>query len=116
MGDTLRFAGTLELAGMDLSVNMRRVQAIVDGVPPYLTDDATADMELVEIWRGLRPCSPDGLPFIGRASGYDNLTVAAGHSTIGLALGPITGKLVSQFVAHEAPEIDLTLCDVGRYG
>ena len=116
MGDTLRFAGTLELAGMALSVNMRRVQAIVDGVPPYLTDDATADMELVEIWRGLRPCSPDGLPFIGRASGYDNLTVAAGHSTIGLALGPITGKLVSQFVAHEAPEIDLTLCDVGRYG
>lgn len=116
MGDTLRFAGTLELAGLDMSVNMRRVQAIIDGVPPYLAGGADEDMELIEIWRGLRPCSPDGLPYIGRPAGYDNLTVAAGHSTIGLALGPITGKLVSQLVAFETPEIDLTLCDVGRYG
>jgi len=114
MGDTLRFAGTLELAGMDPSVNMRRVQAIVDGVPPYLATDAAA-LELIEIWRGMRPCSPDGLPYIGRPEGYDNLTVAAGHSTIGLALGPITGKLVSQLLARETPEIDLTLCDVRRY-
>lgn len=116
MGDTLRFAGTLELAGLDMSVNMRRVQAIVDGVPPYLAADVTKGMELIEIWRGLRPCSPDGLPYIGRPNGYDNLTIAAGHSTIGLALGPITGRLVSQLVAHETPDIDLTLCDVGRYG
>jgi D-amino-acid dehydrogenase len=114
MGDTLRFAGTLELAGMDPTVNMRRVQGIVDGVPPYLATDAAA-LELIEIWRGMRPCSPDGLPYIGRPAGYDNLTIAAGHSTIGLALGPITGKLVSQVLAYETPEIDLTLCDVGRY-
>ena len=114
MGDTLRFAGTLELAGMDQSVNMRRVQGIVDGVPPYLGTDANA-LELVEIWRGMRPCSPDGLPYIGRPQGFDNLTVAAGHSTVGLALGPITGKLVAQLLARETPEIDLTLCDVDRY-
>jgi D-amino-acid dehydrogenase len=74
------------------------------------------DLELVEIWRGLRPVTPDGLPMIGRAPGYDNLIVAAGHAMIGQSLGPITGKLVAQVACGERPEIDLAPLGVGRFG
>ena len=107
IGDTLRFAGTLELAGLDLSINERRVRAILNSVPEFLPELQTHEMELIEIRRGLRPCSPDGLPYIGRASGFENLTVAAGHAMIGVSLGPITGKLVAQIIAGQTPLIDM---------
>ncbi|MBI3948624.1 MAG: FAD-dependent oxidoreductase [Armatimonadetes bacterium] len=103
MGELLRIAGTLELAGLDLSINRRRVDAIVSGARAYVS--GLDDMEPVEIWRGLRPCTPDGLPIIGRAGRYRNLTVAAGHAMVGQSLGPITGKIVSQILCGEDPAI-----------
>ena len=115
MGDTLRFGGTLELAGLDLSVNTRRVAAILKAVPQYLPDLDPETFELIEIWRGLRPCTPDGLPFLGRPRAYDNLIIAAGHAMIGISLAPITDRLVSQLVARETPEIDLALLNVERF-
>ena len=115
LGDALRFAGTLELAGLDLSINMRRVQAILKAVPGYLPDIHPENLELIEIWRGLRPCTPDGLPFLGRPMAYDNLILAAGHAMIGISLSPITGKLVSQLAANEKPLIDLAALNVERF-
>jgi D-amino-acid dehydrogenase len=72
-------------------------------------------MELVEIWRGLRPCSPDGLPFIGRPRNLANLVVAAGHAAIGVSLGPITGKLVAEIIGAAEPSIDLSALAVDRF-
>ena len=115
MGEDLRFAGTLELAGLDLSINRRRVDAIINNVPKYLPDLNPKQMDLVEIWRGLRPCTPDGLPFLGRSPAYENLIVAAGHAMIGISLSPITGRLVSQLVAGEKPAIDLAPLRVDRF-
>ena len=115
MIDALRFAGTLELAGLDLTISRQRVAAVLSGVPMYLPDLKPEEMELVEIWRGLRPCTPDGLPFLGRARHIDNLTVAAGHAMIGVSLGPVTGKLVAEVVSGEKPSIDLDLLKVDRY-
>ncbi len=115
MIDALRFAGTLELAGLDLTISRQRVAAVLSGVPMYLPDLKPEEMELVEIWRGLRPCTPAGLPFLGRARHIDNLTVAAGHAMIGVSLGPITGKLVAEVVSGEKPSIDLDLLKVDRY-
>lgn len=116
MGDAVRFAGTLELAGHDLSINRPRVEAILRAVPNYLPDLDPGHLELIEIWRGLRPCTPDGLPFLGRSRAYENLTVAAGHAMIGVSLSPITGRLVSQLVAKENPSIDLSALSVERFG
>ncbi len=113
--DTLRFAGTLELAGFDLSVDPRRVASILKAVPQYFPDLDPETFELIEIWRGLRPCTPDGLPFLGRHHAYDNLILAAGHAMIGISLAPITGRLVSQLVARENPEIDLGLFNLDRF-
>jgi D-amino-acid dehydrogenase len=115
MADTVRFAGTLELAGFDQSINQRRVQAILKAVPVYLPDFDPKSFELIEIWRGLRPCSPDGLPYIGRPPRYDNLILATGHGMLGISLAPITGKLVSQLAAGENPSINIEALRVERF-
>jgi len=115
MGDTLRFAGTLELAGFDQSINMRRVQAILKRVPTYFPGLEPEDMELVEIWQGLRPCTPDGLPSIGRPRSWENIMVAAGHGMLGISLAPATGKLVSQIMTGETPFMDPTSLRVDRF-
>lgn len=115
MGDALRFAGTLELAGLDFSINARRVQAILNAFPRYLPNLDPDQLELLEIWRGLRPCTPDGLPFLGRSGAHPNLTVAAGHAMIGISLGPVTGKIVSDIVCGEKTGFDLALTDVDRF-
>jgi D-amino-acid dehydrogenase len=113
MGDMLRFGGTLELAGHDLSINQQRVAAIRRAAGEYLT--GTENLQLIEVWRGLRPLTPDTLPIIGRSKAVENLVVAGGHGMLGVSLGPITGKLVAQIVAGEAPAIDLTLLGVERF-
>jgi len=107
MGDTVRFAGTLELAGFDQSINRRRVQAILKTVPGYFPDLDPSTMEVIEIWQGLRPCTPDGLPYIGRPCSYDNVMVAAGHGMLGLTQGPGTGKLLTEAILDNCPTIDL---------
>jgi D-amino-acid dehydrogenase len=114
-GDILRFAGTLELAGLDLSINPRRVAAVKRAPGLYLEGLAEQNWEEIETWAGLRPCTPDGLPLLGRPKTYANLVVAAGHAMVGVSLGPITGKLVSQLVMGERPEIDLSPLRVERF-
>ena len=65
--------------------------------------------------RGLRPCSPDGLPYIGRTGKFANLTLATGHAMMGLSLGPITGRLVAEILAGEKTSIDIALLNPDRY-
>jgi len=113
LGDALRIAGTLELAGMDFSFNSRRVNAIRRSSSAYLPGLDHA--KVIEVWRGLRPCTPNGLPIIGRANHYDNLIIAAGHAMLGMSLGPITGKLVSQLAAAEKMELDGSLFAVNKF-
>ena len=115
MGEFLRFAGTLELAGMDLTIDQVRVGAILSAVPEYLPHIHPDELELVEIWSGLRPCTPDGLPLLGRCRDWENLTIAAGHAMIGLSLGPITGKLVAEMVTGAPVSVDLELTRVERF-
>jgi len=113
MGERLRFSSTLELAGLDMSVNRRRVAATRRAVGEYL--NGMTDLELIEIWRGLRPATPDSLPIIGRSPSLQNLILATGHGMLCMAHGPITGKLVSQLMAGESPTLDLTPFRVERF-
>ena len=115
MEDTLRFAGTLELAGFDQSIDLRRVQAIFNAVRAYFPDMDPDSLELLEIWRGLRPCSPDGLPYLGRTPRYDNVIIATGHGMLGISLAPITGKIVSQLSAKDTPPINMAALSVERF-
>jgi D-amino-acid dehydrogenase len=115
MGDLLRFAGTLELSGFDLGIDRRRVAAILRAVPTYVPELAPDRLELVEIWRGLRPLTPDSLPLLGRPRAWRNLVLAAGHAMIGVSLAPITGKIVAQLVARQPVGMDITLLDPDRF-
>ncbi|GAB4437267.1 MAG: FAD-dependent oxidoreductase [Anaerolineae bacterium] len=105
LGNLLRFSSTLELAGYDFSINQRRVAATRKAVQLYLPNlDAP---EVLELWRGFRPASPDGLPIIGPAPGVENLMLATGHGMLGITHGPVTGKLITQLLAGERPLFDI---------
>lgn len=113
LGDQLRLGGTLELTGMDTSVSPRRVDGIVRTVRSYLPGLDTD--RRVRVWSGLRPCTPDSLPLLGRAGTYRNVCVAAGHGHIGLGLAPACGRLVAQLVGDRTPELDLAPFAVDRW-
>ena len=99
MNGRLRFGGTMELAGLDESINPIRVRSIIEAAQRYYPDFRPQDFEGVQPWRGLRPCTPDGLPYIGRTSRAANVVVATGHAMMGVSLGPVTGKLVADAIA-----------------
>jgi D-amino-acid dehydrogenase len=115
MGDSLRLAGTMELSGMDPGINMRRVRAILKAAPDYLGNLHAADPGALAHWAGLRPCTPDGLPLIGRFRRFDNLIAATGHAMVGVSLAPVTGKLVAEIVGGKVPSIDMHLLRPDRY-
>jgi D-amino-acid dehydrogenase len=111
----LRFGGTMELAGLDEGINSVRVRGIAEAASRYYPEFTAQDFAGIRPWRGLRPCSPDGLPYIGRPRALSNLVVATGHAMLGVTLGPITGRLCAQVVSGERPDVDLTLHSPDRY-
>jgi D-amino-acid dehydrogenase len=108
--DRLRLSGTLELAGLDLTISERRVATIREGGERWFR--GLRRRPVLETWAGLRPCLPDGLPAIGRLG---RVVVASGHAMKGISLAPVTGRLVAQLVAGEQPEHDLAPFDPGRF-
>ena len=115
MGNTLRFGGTMEIAGLNEDINPVRVRGIIKAAGKYFPKFTPDDFAGIQPWRGLRPCSPDGMPYLGRTAKYSNLTIASGHAMMGLSLGPITGRLVSEILSGEKPSLDLTLLNPDRY-
>ncbi|MDP3072060.1 MAG: FAD-dependent oxidoreductase [Opitutaceae bacterium] len=115
MGSALRVGGTMELSGLDESIQPERVAGIVESVPRYFPDFSVEDFRDVPVWRGLRPCSPDGMPYVGRFARYANLTAATGHAMMGLSLAPITGRLIAELLSGENPSHDLTLLNPDRF-
>lgn len=113
MGNRIRLAGTLELAGVDLSISKHRVDAIQRRAPRYVP--GLSKREPVEIWRGLRPCTPDGLPMIGRCRNHASVILATGHGMMGLTQGTFTGKLVSQIARGESPEMNIGALSPDRF-
>ncbi|MEZ5317375.1 MAG: FAD-dependent oxidoreductase [Vicinamibacterales bacterium] len=111
--DALRIAGTLELVRNDFSINRRRVDVILRGAKGMLNlGDAPVARE---IWRGLRPCAPDGMPLIGRARGAGDVWLATGHQMAGLKTAPATGILLAQLMSGETPRFDPEPFRADRY-
>ncbi len=115
MGRQLRFGGTMEIAGVNHDINMNRVKGIVNAIPRYYPE-MKVDMPAKEdVWHGLRPCSPDGLPYIGRSTQLKNLILATGHAMMGLSLAPATGKLVAELLGHQHSSVPLGMFDPERF-
>jgi D-amino-acid dehydrogenase len=114
LGPRMRLAGTLELSGINLDIKDRRVDALRRGPARYFNSVLERTNE--QVWCGMRPLSPDGLPIIGVPGGVSNLIVATGHSMTGVTQGPATGKLVSEIATGEATIIDPTPVSPRRFG
>jgi len=97
MGDDLRISGTLEISGMDDKVNPHKVNSILKAVPEYYPGMKIKDAG--PVWFGYRPCTPDGMPYIGPLQSDSAVIMATGHAMMGLSLAPVTGRIVKDMLA-----------------
>lgn len=101
----LRLGGTMELAGINHAMSSRRIAAIERGGKRALRG-IPEDAKPHHVWSGMRPMAPDGLPVMGMLPGLGNLSVATGHSMLGMTLAPSTALLMADLItAGTTPEV-----------
>lgn len=108
MNGFTRFAGTMEIAGINHAINKTRVDAIANAAKKYYPSIELTQEEKEAAACGLRPVSPDGLPYIGKSKKCKNLTIAAGHAMMGWSMATATGKLVSEVISEQKLSLDVT--------
>jgi len=113
MENHVRFAGTLEFSGRNLNLRRDRLDQLDAAARRYFT--VTDLPEPVSEWCGLRPCTPDGLPVIGRVPGYSGAYVTTGHAMLGLTLGPVTGSLIADLVIGGSASLGIGAFRPGRF-
>jgi glycine/D-amino acid oxidase-like deaminating enzyme len=109
MEDGLRLAGTVELGGLDLPPDWRRVRILLQQARkllPGLKDGHSEDR--MTHWMGFRPSLPDSLPVIGKSAKSPNVFYAFGHGHVGMTGAPMTAKVVAELVSGEPPSIDVS--------
>ena len=114
MNGFTRFAGTMEIGGINDIINPVRVDAIAKAAESYYPNLRVNEQEKEAAKCGLRPCSPDGLPYIGKSFKCKNVTFATGHAMMGWSLGPATGKLVSEIISDKKRSLDLSPFHIDR--
>ena len=115
MGAAVRFAGTMELGARQTGVNRAKLSGLYRSIVRYYPDYEISALKRLPVWSGLRPCSPDGMPYIGRFSRHENLIAATGHSMMGMSLGPATGRWVADLVSgHQSKHINYNLVSPDR--
>ncbi len=115
MNGYMRYGGTMEIAPVKNSVNLKRVEGIVQSLPKYFRNLDVIMPEEKDVWFGFRPCSPDGLPYIGKPGKINNLVIAGGHAMMGLSLGPASGKVISDLANGQKPEVDIRVFHPDRF-
>jgi D-amino-acid dehydrogenase len=115
MGSSLTVGGTMEITGNDLQVNPARVRGIQKAFVEYYPAFKTSDFTELPVWSGLRPCPPDGMPYLGRTQAQKNLWLATGHSMMGLSLGPVTGEIIAQMICGEFTSVALRGVEPDRH-
>lgn len=111
--DSVRVAGTLELVRNDESISPRRVQAIIKGTQQFF--DLPLDLDIQETWRGLRPCTPDGVPMIGFSNRYKNLFYCTGHQMLGLQSAPGSARLAEELISGTTPYVNPSPFNPNRF-
>ena len=112
----LRFGGTMEIVGRDQTINPKKISGLKKAVCEYLPQFEEKDLEGHDIWTGLRPISPDGLPFAGRIGGYKNLYTSTGHAMMGMSLAPSCGKLISDLITNGKSPLGHPMLNPDRFG
>jgi D-amino-acid dehydrogenase len=108
----MRFAGTVELAGLDAPPDERRAQVLLEHGRQMVPGLSTAR---VSTWMGHRPGLPDSLPVIGRSPRFANTYFAFGHGHTGLIAGATTGRIIAALIAERPPPVDVTPYRIDRF-
>ncbi|HJU19643.1 MAG TPA: FAD-binding oxidoreductase [Stellaceae bacterium] len=117
MAEGLRFAGTVELAGLAAPPDWRRARILLDQGRSMLPGlSAHYAEERISMWMGHRPSLPDSLPVIGRARATGDVIYAFGHGHVGMTAAPMTGRVVADLLAGRKPPLDLAPFAAGRFG
>lgn len=112
---SLRVAGTMEVGSMNMRINANRVRGLVDSIAGYLPEFRPGVFDDIKPWVGLRPVSPDGIPYLGKLPHLPNLHVSTGHAMMGLSLGPVSGRLMADLLTGDAPFRDIHGLAVNRF-
>jgi D-amino-acid dehydrogenase len=104
MDSGYRIGSTMEFVGYDDSINERRLNLLKRSAEIYLREPYTEPIE--ERWFGWRPMTWDSKPLIDRVPKFSNVWLAAGHNMLGLSLGAVTGKMITQLINQETPIVD----------
>ena len=113
----IRVAGTVELAGMKAPPNWDRARMLLRHVKrmfPGLKE--SYDDERLTTWMGHRPSMPDSMPVIGRSRASPDVLYAFGHGHIGMASGPMTGKVVAELISGQPTSADVAPFSPDRFG
>jgi D-amino-acid dehydrogenase len=102
-----RFAGAMEIGGEQGIIKQRKVEGMVNSIRRYFPEIDLQVPAPGEVWTGLRPCSTDGLPYIGRIGKLSNVIIATGHSMMGVSLAPATAKVVEELVSEKKLSFDI---------
>ncbi len=113
MGDRLRMSGWLELGRLDTVPSLARLSQVEANVRARI--DLDPELTVLERWAGVRPVTPDGIPIVGPARRWSNVTHATGHGKIGLSLGPVTGRLVAQMLCGLPTDLDVEPLSPARF-
>ncbi|MEP7144296.1 MAG: FAD-dependent oxidoreductase [Ferruginibacter sp.] len=115
MNGHMRYGGTMEIASINNKINLNRVEGIIQSVPKYFPGIKLEMPDKKDIWFGFRPCSPDGLPYLGYSKKINNLIIAGGHAMSGLSLGPASGKVVAELACRQTTSVDIAAFDPNRF-
>ncbi|HKP32403.1 MAG TPA: FAD-dependent oxidoreductase [Chitinophagaceae bacterium] len=107
MNGRMRFGGTMEITPTGTPPRMNRVHGILEAVKRFFPDFNIPMPAVEDVWYGYRPCSADGLPYIGRLKKNKNVIVATGHAMVGLTFGAGTGKMVSELLDERPTSMDI---------
>lgn len=104
---------TRENAGFDKTTNPEAIELLARQAEHYFP--VMKNIHFIRTFAGLRPSTPDGMPFLGEVPGLPRFFIAAGHEGDGIALSPITGTLIADLVEGKKPEFDLSYFSPGRF-
>jgi D-amino-acid dehydrogenase len=116
MDTGLRFAGTVELAGLAAPPDWRRAQILLTQGRKMLPGLAAQHAEeRVSVWMGHRPALPDSLPVLGPSRASPDVIYAFGHGHVGMTAAPMTGKIVADLLSGRPAPIDIVPFAAGRF-
>jgi D-amino-acid dehydrogenase len=114
-GSQLRIGGTMELSGINNIILEKRMQGIYNSAKDFYPGLKIGFPPVDKIWSGLRPVTPDGLPFIGRHTSIKNVVFAGGHAMLGISMGTGTGKLVTELIQGKKQRFDMGAFGLERF-